>query len=203
MITVNIEIKQCAKLLVLSYAMLSSWVHFLFFTMLNVYKWKRGFDGVWVPYCWRWSIADRSFLPRIHPAWCWSHGQKYFCDPDVMGFRLLRAHLHPLKWNEMKVNVAQSCPSLWPHGLYSPCNSPSQNTGVGSLSLLLGIFPTQGLSPGLPHCRQIFFCTLCPQFTPQSSLSAWSLLGLASHTWEPVFSPGFLLPSNCRCPRHW
>ena len=29
----------------------------------------------------------------------------------------------------------------------------SQNTGVGSLSLLQGIFPTQGLTPGLPHCK--------------------------------------------------
>ena len=34
-------------------------------------------------------------------------------------------------------------------------NSPGENTGVGSLSLLQGIFPTQGLNPGLPHCRQI------------------------------------------------
>ena len=33
--------------------------------------------------------------------------------------------------------------SLWPHGLYSPWNSPGQNTGVGSLSLLQGIFPAQ------------------------------------------------------------
>ena len=31
------------------------------------------------------------------------------------------------------------------------------NTGVGSLSLLQGIFSTQGLKPGLPHCRQILF----------------------------------------------
>ena len=30
--------------------------------------------------------------------------------------------------------------SLWPHGLYSPWNSPGQNTGVGSLSLLQGSF---------------------------------------------------------------
>ena len=45
--------------------------------------------------------------------------------------------------------------SLQPHRLYSPWNSPGQNTGVGSLSLLQGIFPTQGLNPGLPHCRQI------------------------------------------------
>ena len=33
--------------------------------------------------------------------------------------------------------------SLQPHGLYSPWNSPGQNTGVGSLSLLQGIFPTR------------------------------------------------------------
>ena len=33
--------------------------------------------------------------------------------------------------------------SLRPHGLYNPWNSPGQNTGVGSLSLLQGIFPTQ------------------------------------------------------------
>ena len=43
--------------------------------------------------------------------------------------------------------------SLWPHGLYSPWSSPGQNTGVSSLSLLQGIFPTQGSNPGLLHCR--------------------------------------------------
>ena len=47
--------------------------------------------------------------------------------------------------------------SFWPHGLYNPWNSPGQNTGVGSFSLLQGIFPTQGLNPGLPHCRQILY----------------------------------------------
>ena len=47
--------------------------------------------------------------------------------------------------------------SLWPHGLCSSWNSPGHNTGVGSLSLLQGIFPTQGLNPGLPHCRQILY----------------------------------------------
>ena len=47
--------------------------------------------------------------------------------------------------------------SLWPHGLYSPWNSPGQNTGVGSLALLQGIFPTQGSNLGLSHCRQILY----------------------------------------------
>ena len=36
-------------------------------------------------------------------------------------------------------------------------NSPGQNTGVGSYSLLQGIFPTQGLNPGLAHDRQILY----------------------------------------------
>ena len=35
--------------------------------------------------------------------------------------------------------------TLWPHGV----NSPGQNTGVGSLSLLQGIFPTQGSNPAV------------------------------------------------------
>ena len=39
----------------------------------------------------------------------------------------------------------------------NPWNSPGQNTGVGSLSLLQGIFPTQGLNPGLLHCRRILY----------------------------------------------
>ena len=47
--------------------------------------------------------------------------------------------------------------SLRPHGLYSPWNSPGQNTGMGSLSLLQGIFPTQGSNPGLPHCKWILY----------------------------------------------
>ena len=46
--------------------------------------------------------------------------------------------------------------SLRPHGLH-PWNSPGQNTGVGRLSLLQGIFPTQGPNPDLPHCRQILY----------------------------------------------
>ena len=57
--------------------------------------------------------------------------------------------------------VSESCSvvsySLQPQGLYSPWNSPGQNTGVGSLSLLQWIIPTQGLNPGLPHSRRILY----------------------------------------------
>ena len=41
-----------------------------------------------------------------------------------------------------------------PTGLLRPWDSPGKNTGVGCHFLLQGIFPTQGLNPGVPHCRQ-------------------------------------------------
>ena len=47
--------------------------------------------------------------------------------------------------------------SLRFHELYSPWNSLGESTGVGSLSLLQGIFPTQGSNPGLLYCRQILY----------------------------------------------
>ena len=45
----------------------------------------------------------------------------------------------------------------WTVACQAPLNVPGKNTGVGSHSLLQGIFPTQGLNPGLPHCRQILY----------------------------------------------
>ena len=57
--------------------------------------------------------------------------------------------------------VSESCSvvsnSLRPHGLYSSWNSPDQNTGVGSLSLLQEIFPTQESNQGFLHCRRILY----------------------------------------------
>ena len=46
---------------------------------------------------------------------------------------------------------------LWPARLLCPWNPSGKNTGVGSQSLLQGIFLIQGLNPGLPHCRQILY----------------------------------------------
>ena len=60
-------------------------------------------------------------------------------------------------WKSENENHSVMSNSLGPHGLYSAWNYPGQNTGVGSLSHLQGIFPTQGLGPSLPHCRQILY----------------------------------------------
>ena len=64
-------------------------------------------------------------------------------------------------------------------------NSPGQNTGVGSPFLLQGIFPTQGLNPGLPHYRQIFFYQLSHQGSPR--ILEWAVY---------PFSRGFSWPRN-------
>ena len=69
--------------------------------------------------------------------------------------------LRPLKIH-LLVKVKSEClsvvsDSLRPHGLYSPWNSPGHTTRVGSLSLLQGTFPTQGLNQGLLNCRWILY----------------------------------------------
>ena len=65
-----------------------------------------------------------------------------------------------------------------------PMNSPGQNTGVGSLSLLKRIFLTQGSNPGLLLCRWILY-QLIHKGSPR-------ILELVAH----LFSSGFFQPRN-------
>ena len=74
------------------------------------------------------------------------------------------AHYKVSMWSERR---SVRSDSLQPHGLYSPWNSSGQNTGVGSRFLLQAIFPTQGLNPGLSHCRHILY-QLSHQESPKS-----------------------------------
>ena len=68
---------------------------------------------------------------------------------------------NPTMVNSTLIGSEWSCSvmsnSLQPHGPYSQWNSPGQNTGMCSLSLLQGIFTTQVSNPGLPHCRRILY----------------------------------------------
>ena len=57
---------------------------------------------------------------------------------------------YELSYESESENCSFMSDSLLPHGLYSPWNSPD-------LSLLQGIFPTQGSNPGLLHCRWIVY----------------------------------------------
>ena len=69
---------------------------------------------------------------------------------------------------KVKVKISQLCLTLCDPMDCSAWNSPGQNTGGGSLSLLQGIFPTQGSNPGLLHCK-------------------WNLC-LLSHKGSPMFT---------------
>ena len=90
-------------------------------------------------------------------------------------FRILKAGNCTHSLSESHLVVSNS---LQPHGLYSPWNSPGQNTGVGSLSLLQGIFPTQCSNPGLSHSRQILYL-LNHKGSPQTNLATCKFLEVA------------------------
>ena len=83
-------------------------------------------------------------------------------DPGVLEFSFSRVQslgqsfLNGFTQSESESRCVLS-DSLRPHRLYSPGNSPGQNTRVGSRSLLQGIFPTQISNRGLLHCRQILY----------------------------------------------
>ena len=68
-----------------------------------------------------------------------------------------RLILHEKKWKLL--SHVQLFPTQWAIAcqVLCPWNFPGQNTGVGSLSLLQGIFSILGSNPGLPHCRQILY----------------------------------------------
>ena len=81
---------------------------------------------------------------------------------ETQNIALSQWHYYEHWWSfQSTINVCEDhsvmSDCLWPQGLYSPWNFLGQNNGVGSLSLLQGIFLTQGLNPGLPHCRRIFY----------------------------------------------
>ena len=70
---------------------------------------------------------------------------------------------HSKLWEILGESVSCSVmsDSLQTHGparLLCLWNSPGKNTGMGHHSLFQGIFPTQGSSPGLLHCKQILYC---------------------------------------------
>ena len=103
------------------------------------------FFNVWLSF----SCAC-SFLHLI--SWIVVHGLSSLIF--LLGYLLFYHWLISYKVSEGHSAMSDS---LWPHGLYSPWNSPGHNTGVGSRFLLQGIFPAQGSNPGLLHCRRILY----------------------------------------------
>ena len=98
-----------------------------------------------------------------------------------------QTHCH-IKVLKQKVKVTQSCPTLCdPNGLYSPWNSPGQNTGVGSLFFLEGIFPTQGLQQ-VSNITGIFFTSWATREAQESWTTSRTSVHSASGTLSDLNS---------------
>ena len=88
----------------------------------------------------------------------------------------------------LKVKVIYSCPTLCD----PPWDSLGQNTGVGTCSLLQGIFPTQGSNQGIPHCRNAGLLDSSPS-EPQGKPKNTGVGSLSLLQWiflDPGIKPG-------------
>ena len=99
-------------------------------------------------------------------SWRWAHGLCVCvcvcvlvtkpCLCNLMDCSQPGSSVHGILQARILEMKCKSLSCVWT-SMRSPRNSPSYNTGVDSLSLLQGIFPTQGSNPGLPRCRQILY----------------------------------------------
>ena len=122
--------------------------------------------------------------PHLHIRWS-QHFQRSESQPvrdkpswvSGVHFQKNPRNFHPRSREVTHLSIAASIPSescsvmsnpLWLHGLYSPWNSPGQNTGVGSPSLLQGIFPNPGIEPRSP-ALQMRSLPAEPQGTPKNT----------------------------------
>ena len=105
----------------------------------NVVHWRR-----------KWKITP-VFLPG-EPHEQYENSKRYDMEDEPPRSEGVHYATREVKWKSL------SCVQLFAiHGLYSPWNYLGQNTGVDSLSLLQGIFLTQGSNPSLLHCRWILY----------------------------------------------
>ena len=93
----------------------------------------------------------------IHTCVCTQSCLTLYNSTDCIACQAFLSIGFPRQENLHSENSSVVSDSLRPHGLHSPRNSPDQNTGVCSHSLLQQIFPTQGLNSRLPQCRQILY----------------------------------------------
>ena len=114
--------------------------------------------GIWIGRRAEVSRADRSFsvagVGRLWLAKCAVTGPR---DPGG-------SFLRDFPRRRGRKGAAHHGPRVRPY--IQSMDSPGQNTGVGSLSLLQGLFPTQGSNPGLLHCRRIIY-QLSPKGIPR------------------------------------
>ena len=107
------------------------------------------------------SPRSSAHPPALHPPQKELHAGSLLLGGRVSGTHLNTLNLGKANSELLKEvkssGTCQLCPTLRLHGQYSPWNSPGRNTGMGSFSLLQGIFPSQELNQGFLHCRLILY----------------------------------------------
>ena len=146
--------------------------HLFIFTFISIAlgEWKEDmvhtYSRILLSHEKEWNKATCSNMDRCrddHTGWSQPEKDKYMISPTHAIPRTdsfsQSAQIPNMLICLDTLNLSESCSvvpdSLLPHELYSPWNFPGQNTGVGSHSLLQGIFQTQESNWGLLHCRWI------------------------------------------------
>ena len=155
-------------------------LHLPIYRILNFLTWD-----IWLPLL-KYNFFDVktpcSLLQNFYKSWLLpTHPQSSFLRDTEMLSPGLGVLNIPIKWNnsllsdygliflvDSEVKWSESC-SVMSDSLFS-----RPETGVDSHSLLQGIFPTQGLKPGLLHCRQILHQLWCWWLVPNcKGLPRW------------------------------
>ena len=114
-----------------------------------------------VPRFWSQITAHRSQIHHSLNVWSWVSHQTSLSFNFLIYEVRIGVIMPTWECSVMHVKESESrsvmSDSFRPCGPYSPQSPPGPTTGVGSLSLLQGIFPIQELNPGLPHCRRILY----------------------------------------------
>ena len=103
-------------------------------------------EFLWIHFFLRLTKGPSPILTRFSSKWTFSSPPPTFCPTTKSESEVAQSSL------TLCDPMDCSPPGSSIHGIF-----PGKNTGVGCHFLLQEIFLTQGLNPGLPHCRQMLY----------------------------------------------
>ena len=125
----------------------------------------------------------------------WTVAHQAPLSMEILQARTLGGLPCPLPGTLPNPGIEPRYPALWADSLPSEPPGKPKNTGLNSLSLLQGIFPTQELNRGLLHCRHILY-QLSYQGSPAAAAAAAKSLQSCLTLCDPIDGspPGSPIP---------
>ena len=111
---------------------------------------RQGYWSVWCHFLLQGIFLTQGWNPCLLCLQHWQAGSLSLVPPGKPS----ESHERNWKWSRSVVSNSLQPNGLYPTTFLRPWDFPGKNIGVGYHFLLQEIFPTQGLNPGLPHCRQ-------------------------------------------------